>query len=675
MEFLKRYYNLFVVAVFLSLALVLYCHVFSSPFYFDDRNSITANFNIRNIRNLRLVWDFWPTRFISYLSFALNYHFHKLDIFGYHLVNIIIHFCSALLVWAISLLSFSAPAMKNSGASKYSRPVSFFIGLLFLVHPIQTQAVTYIVQRSASLAALFYLASLSFYIRSRLILKEKSPQATTKLYYAASLFAAFLAMFTKEMAISLPFIILLYEFYFLKSDKEKINLKYVKPFFILLLIIPLVMWLSKSVNFIEMRRANESVANISVWNYALTQFKVVATYIRLLFLPLNQNLDYDYPLSKALFEFPTLAGLLFLVSVAISAFKMFSKYRFASFGIFWFFLTLLPESSIVPIKDVIFEHRLYLPMVGFSFFLMSIIYCMLKAKTAWFAIIISVLLTASYATMTYKRNLLWQDEERFLSDIISKSPGKARAYNNRGDYYSRIGEYDKAVSDFNKAMQLDNFYADAYYNLGTLYAKNGDFKQAIFNLNKAINVDPNDAEAYMNRGVCFYQAKELGQSISDFKKALVINKNYVDAYVNLGKIYSEAGNTKEAMGLFKRALEIDPFYLDAYTALAILYGKTGNAQEIIDIYEKLARINPGHAQGYDILCAAYGQTGNFKKAIISCNKALRLNPDLASAHNNLAVLYYNNKEYGLAIEHCDKASHLGFEVNPDFLEELRMYRK
>ena len=141
------------------------------------------------------------------------------------------------------------------------------------------------------------------------------------------------------------------------------------------------MFLTKSVDFIGMRRVLETPPGISPWQYLFTQFRVIVTYIRLLFIPINQNLDYDYHIVKSLFELPALASLIFLGSILTIAIRIFSKYRLISFGIFWFFLTLLPESSIIPIKDVIFEHRLYLPMVGFSFFLVSYIYYIFENKT------------------------------------------------------------------------------------------------------------------------------------------------------------------------------------------------------------------------------------------------------------------------------------------------------
>ena len=152
----------------LLLGTLIYSNTFFSSFHFDDIASIVENFAIRHILNLQAIWNFWPTRFITYLSVALNYHFHQLNVLGYHLFNLTVHLGSAILVWWFMLLTFSTPVMKDEKIAKHANLIALFASLVFLTHPIQTQAVTYIIQRATSLATLFYLASLCFYVKSRL---------------------------------------------------------------------------------------------------------------------------------------------------------------------------------------------------------------------------------------------------------------------------------------------------------------------------------------------------------------------------------------------------------------------------------------------------------------------------------------------------------------------------
>ncbi len=295
------------------------------------------------------------------------------------------------------------------------------------------------------MATMFYLASLCFYIKSR---NSPPPCGEGKgggIYYAFSLIFAILAMFTKETAITLPLAIVLYEYFFLKTEKN-LNFKYLAPFLLTLLIIPVTMALTasgKALSFSEMRHALEGSSKISSVHYLLTQFRVMITYVRLAFLPFNQHFDYDYPIYKNVFELPVLAGLIFLTAALFyCAKRLYLNHRLLSFSILWFFLTLLPESSIFPIDAVIFEHRLYLPMVGFSLFLASGI-SYLGGKNATKTIVILSLIIACYSVLTYQRNKIWISEFTLWNDSFQKSPRKETAYLNRGFAYSGRGSLIK----------------------------------------------------------------------------------------------------------------------------------------------------------------------------------------------------------------------------------------
>ena len=197
-------------------------------------------------------------------------------------------------------------------------------------------------------------------------------------FYWCSLLCTAITMFTKEMVITLPFAILLYEFCFLQ-EKRNFRWKPLIPFLAMLAIIPLTMYFSKSLNFSEMRRISEAPANITPYHYLLTQFRVIVTYLRLLLMPVNQNLDYDYPVAQSLWQPSILCSFLFLSLILGTGVLLFKKrYRMLSFGIFWFFLTLLLESSFIPIRDVIFEHRLYLPLQATAFFSLRVFITSIK---------------------------------------------------------------------------------------------------------------------------------------------------------------------------------------------------------------------------------------------------------------------------------------------------------
>lgn len=514
-------YCIFAVILLTLAGFFVYSNTFSSPFHFDDYFSIVANTSIRSLPALKEIWDFWPTRFLAYYSLALNYHYGKLDVAGYHWVNLAAHIISGVLVWWLTLMIFLTPGLESTAGNKSARILAFFSGLLFVVHPVQAQAVTYIIQRTTSLAVLFYLAGIAFYAKARILQYDKNARLARNIFYYASLIAAVAAMFTKETAITFPFAIVLYEFCFFRKGKN-IDWKPVIPFLLTLFVIPLTMLATHSVNFLEMHRAVEPASDISPLNYLLTEFRVLATYLRLLFLPFNQNLDYDYAIAKSLTELNTLASLSLLAIIFVIAIKLFRRHGLISFSIFWFFLTLLPESSIIPIKDVIFEHRLYLPVFGYCLFAVSIFFYFWRTKSARWMLVILIIITTSYAILAYKRNFVWQDELSLWNDTISKSPKKARPYNERGFVYLLKGDYTRAIMDFTKTLQINPNYVSAYNNRGIAYTKKRDCSKAILDFTQAITIEAKYGSAYSNRAVAHFYRHEYEKAWEDVNKATAL---------------------------------------------------------------------------------------------------------------------------------------------------------
>ena len=501
-KFFNQNYKSLVIIILILLGLIVYSNTFHNSFHFDDDPSITNNFAIRNIQNLRDIWNFWPTRFITFFSFALNYHFHGLRVSGYHIASLLIHIIASIGVCWLILLTLSSAPFKKDRLREYSGLIALSVALIFLSHPIQTQSVTYIYQRATSLAGLFYILSICFYAKSRLLANDNK---NWKINYAISWIFAVLSMFTKENAVMLPFAILLYEYCFLKDNKP-LKKGYIVPFLVLLPIVPALLFLTKPLPFVSVTEIMGKP--VSGYYYFLTQLRVLVTYIRLLFLPINQNLDYDYVVSKTFLDPAVIMSLFFLAAILFVAIRIFNKYRLISFSIFWFFLTLVPESSFIPQNgEMIFEHRLYLPMVGYSLFLVSGLYYLFKEKRLRFIIIIISLLVACYSIMTYARNLVWKDEFTLWDDAVHKSPNKARPYSNRGNAYKAKGNLDQAISDYNKAIEIDSNLAEAYNNRGNAYQTKGNLDQATLDYNKAIEIKPNYADVYSNRGSAYQTQK------------------------------------------------------------------------------------------------------------------------------------------------------------------------
>jgi len=580
-----RSYNIKLFSIFAicCLGILVYSNSFLCSFHFDDGSNITQNPAIRNIYNLPDIWNFYHSRFLAYLSLAFNYHFNGLDVFGYHLFNLAVHLISAILVWWLTLLTLSTPAMKSNKITWHANIISFFAGLVFVSHPIQTEAVTYIWERCASMTALFYLASLCFYIYSRL--------QPSKLYYFLSLIMAFAAMFTKENAVTLPLMVLSYEFTFLKTGRG-LDWRYVLPFMPILFIVPVTLLFSKTQTFQALHGDLRVLGGgMTPMHYLLTQFRAMFTYIRLVFLPVNQNFDYDYPIFKSFFELPVFTSFLLLMIIFYGTKQLFLKYRLVSFSIFWFFLTLIvPESSFWAMGDVMLEHRLYLPLAGYCIFLVSSVYYLVgKDSIKTMAVILSLVIACN-SVLTYQRNKVWKDDDTFWNDAVKKSPHKARPYNNLGSVYYNQGNFTQAITELNKAIAIDPDYAEAYYNRGLNYYKQGNLTQALSDCNKAIEINPKYAQSYNNRGLVYSQQGNFVQAISDYNKAIEINPKYAQSYNNRGLIYDQHDNFTQAISDYNKAIETKPDYAAAYYNRAIVYYQSKKYDQAWENVRKAERL-------------------------------------------------------------------------------------
>jgi hypothetical protein len=519
---------------------LVYSNTFNAPFQFDDVICIvenpyiqnTANFILGDSSDMQLHPELQRTlksRAFGYFTFALNYRAHGLDVRSYHAVNLAIHILNAIMVYFIVMLTFRTPILEGSALKGRSGFMAFLTALLFVCHPVQTQAVTYLYQRFASLATLFYLASFLSYIRSQLSMKR----AVQYTHYALALVFAILAMKTKELIVTLPFVIAVYDSMFFRKTLKKRLFSTFSLFLVMLLFSLVIIGLHGS--FAETTKEIKLQTNLSRTDYLYTQFRVIVTYLRLLVLPINQNLDYDYPIYRSFFNPKVFLSFLFLLGWGALGIYLLSRsrisdqaLRFIAFGIFWFFITLSVESTIIPIVDVIFEHRIYLPSTGFFIAVISFLFIIevrLRTKIPFLGkMIIPVLICIAIVLSgaTYARNLVWTDEARLWEDVIEKSPMKSRGYSNLGSIYYKRGEYDKALEHLNRSIEVDDMSLDierTYANRGLVHFTTGKYDRALDDFNKAIFINPYFKEMYYLRGNVFLSKKMLNEARDDFQKS------------------------------------------------------------------------------------------------------------------------------------------------------------
>ena len=566
--------------LFILLAgIFLYANILHAPFFFDDNSNIRQNASIRNFS--QTAQNFTGNRYLTFLSFSCNYIIGGLDTFGFHLVNILIHIINALLVYSLVLQTFRTPQMKDARQS--ASFIAFFSALIFIAHPIQTQAVTYIIQRGASMATMFYLLSLNMYIASRLRWDAAPEKKRLGIYifYGLSILSAVCAMKTKEIAFTLPFMVMLYEFFFFSaspnSRRTPISLRFLFlfPLLLTLLIIPVsrldfkgptgtMGTIVQSVDTIS-----KETVNISRTDYLLTQFRVTVTYVRLLIFPVNQNFDYDYPVYHSFFDKQVFFSFIFLLLIFLGGLYLLyvsrladtkrnrHGLRFTVFGIFWFFLALSVESSLIPIADVIVEHRLYLPSIGPIIAFVTLFDSIALSSRIKLAAMIGIVLLLSAAT--YNRNMLWRDPQQIWEDVIAKAPGNYRAYNNLGVAFKEKGKFDEATKLFQRSIAIDSSHPAAYFNLGDVQYRLGNYAKAEGYLKKALDTRPKSS-----------------------LRLDILNK--------LGRTYSAMGKTETAIAVFENALTLYPYSIPLYNNLGVQYVKVGRIDDAIIVFQRALTI-------------------------------------------------------------------------------------
>ncbi len=538
-----------------------------------------------------------------------------------------------------------------------------WVGLLFVSHPLQTQAVTYIIQRLASLSTMFYLASLALYLKGRLV---KGSTFRSAVFFAGSAIAGLMGMLTKEIVFTLPLAIILFEAGFMHAGKIKeifksrMQLLYMMlPLFFTLFIPGMLMlkykagFITKIFGTIPSQRPEDPLLSCGI--YLITQFRAIVTYIRLLFLPINQNIDYDFPASLNFFELPTFLSFLLLVTILAFAVWIFPRRRLVSIGIIWFFLTISVESSIKPIRNVIFEHRLYLPMFGFCLFFVSSLYNIAREKYLKALIPLFIVIICVNSFLTYERNKVWKDDISLWSDVIKKSPDKARGYFNLGSALHQLGKSEEAKYYYIQAIQLNPDYVLAYNNLGILHVSQGRNDEGMQLFKKALSIDPADARAHNNLGNALRLQGKTDEAIEHFRKAIRLEYDFVQAYNNLGTLLMGQGKTDEAISAFKAAIRFAPDYIDAYNNRARAYLSKGDYDSALENIRNALEYDKDSEQAYLTMGNILITQGKNEEALVQLRNALRIKPDNIDTHIKLSDVY---RSLGKTIEakaHKDEA--------------------
>jgi len=556
-----KFQSLWPLALLVAVSAAVYANSLSNGFVFDDRATIVENVHIahpaENLPSLltrryyKIANGESSYRPVATLSYYLLYALCGLEPFGYHLFSLALHIFNVLLVYRLA------------GRLNKNRTLPLAAALLFACHPVLTEAVDCISYNDDLLAAFFFFLSLQLYFS----LKHDTAKHRGYLL-GLSLACYLLGLLSKEMALTLPLIIFIYDWTLAKPDR--------RPFRLASLLQTLyeqrydyLAYGAVTLFYLWIRFAalsNPQAGSAPVWGSLVERIIYLPvlffTYLRLLLLPLSLNADYVFSYPAGFLEAYNLAAFALTAALAAFSFWSYRRWPLIAFGIWWFFITLLPVYNIIPLFNPIAERYLYIPMFGFCLAAATLIglaarWVHPRAATAS-TVVLLLVLTVFYAAVAINRNRDWHDGYRLWTRTLETAPDSVKAHGNLASIYMDRGQVAESLEEIKKTVALNPKDYKAYYNLGILLARQERIDDAIAAYKKAIARNPAFANAHFNVANLYKQRNMLAEAAREYEKTLQIDGRDIQARNNLGVIYAMQGKLEDAVRQWQKVLEIEP---------------------------------------------------------------------------------------------------------------------
>jgi tetratricopeptide (TPR) repeat protein len=646
------------------LGLLVYSNTFDAPFQFDDllfvdyREVVSrADRAVSELQADKAAPDViplpatahrgpWASRPLLYATFVLNHLLGGFNTWGYHIVNIALHIGNGVLLYILVIMTGRNLGHKENDTV----PVALLSSLIFVLHPVQTEAVTMVVNRSMLMAMAFYLAGLI------LFLKMATSEGSEKKFYTIGLLVtALMGAVSREDFVTFLLMLFIYDLFFVSRFRLRAVAGHYRGYAAVLPGIALMGFLVLT-NTYEMRKEVSSLMLppervIPPLQYALTQFKVHWTYIRLLVFPVNQSLLYDYPVAKSFFNIPTMLSMLGYAALWAAGLLLSRKRPAAAYVILWFLVSLLPISFAVTflglrLGDPIFEHRLYLPSAGLIVLAALALSRLTRGRRALVPALAVVCLVLGGTA--YARNSVWTDRGTLWRDVLKKYPDNPRAHNNIGVILKNNGNTDEAIRHLETAIRFWPTYGQFHSNLGRAYLEKGEPDKAIEHLETALELDPNLAHTH-NKLALVYEAtgqheKALGhyliltritpwetaplnnaakecyalgrkeEAIQYYISSLWLNRKQPLVLHNLGLLFMETGQNERAIKHLEALVALAPDYLPARLALGRLYIEGGYPFRAIVHLQEAVKFHPDEPEVQRALAGAFREVGNTQSA-------------------------------------------------------------
>jgi len=622
---------------------------------FDDPLYVSENFHVaQGLTWSGLVWAFHTTDGgiwlpLTWLSNMLDGQLYGLKPWGHHLTSVLIHAASTAVVF-LWLFRMTKAIWR-----------SFVVAALFGLHPLRVESVAWAAERKDVLSALFWFLTLWAYAKH--VEKSNTKPSQAKRFYALTLLFFSLGLMAKPMLVTLPFVLLLLDYWPLKrlqSRKDISRLMFEKwPFFAISALASIVAFAAEKHEDVIVPLARLSLS------YRIENAIVsYARYIGKIVWP--ENLCVFYPPPNHWPMITVFSSAIMLIIVSLYFLWQWRRHPYLLVGWLWFLGTLIPVIGLVQLgQQAMADRYTYIPQIGL---LLCLVWGGHALTKTWKrqAQILSAMATAAIIAcmmLAVRQIHWWKNSETLFQHTIAVTTNNTLAYLNVGIALVKNGQIDGGIVYYQKALEIDPNDATANYNLGTALMSANRAAEAIAHFQKVLELNPKDAETYNNMGSAFYQTGRMNEAIACYKKVLELNPANVAAYSNLGTALCQMGRMDEAVGYFKKSLEIEPGNAAVCDNLGLALYQLGRTAEAIDYYKKGLALNPDDAQTQFNFGNALFQQGQIGEAIVHYQKALAINPDDEAAYNNLGYAFYKTGRVNEAIAAAQRALQLANEQN------------
>ena len=669
--------------VLIAAGLVAWSNSFAGAFVFDDFSGIVENPSIRRLWPIGdALWPRQPDLTVSgrpilNLSLAVSHALSGSQVWGYHAVNLAIHLLAGLTLFGLvrrTLMRSSAVAGRDlrtapqselaalGDAALHSDAIlpAFTVALLWLLHPLQTEAVTYVIQRAESLMGLFLLLTLYCFLRS---VESSRPG----LWRAGAVGACLLGAATKEVSAVTPLLVFLYDRTFLAGSFREAWRRRRALHVALLANWLLLAWLVAGTGWSRGHTAGFGLG-INLGAYWLTQFRALARYLGLALWPQSLVADYGVPLARSVGDvWPQALLILALLGGTVVALGRRPALGFVGA---WFFAILAPTSIVPVATQTMAEHRMYLPLAAVAVLVVGGVHHLAGRR----GLLAVLALAAGLGSLTRERNTVYRSERSFWLDVAAKCPANARPYINLGNLAMNEGRMTEAITNYDTALRLRPDLPETESNLCGALTQAGHPAEAVAHGEAALRLAPSSANAHVNLGNAFMHLGRTGDAIAQYEAALRLEPGAADTQANLGAALLRVGHTAEAVAHFEAALRLQPARAESEYALAGALRRNGDDPSALRHYAAAVRLRPEFIAARFALGNALARADRFDEAAAQFREIVRLDPNDLQARNNLGNALMTLGRLDEAIAVYEDALRLQ-PGDPTVQENLRLARE